>query len=153
MPISLTLFTQKKWLNRGELLMTCYVLEINVQFVLFLTFTWKVTGVQLIKLISSPIGIIQHNLWTKTKRGSSTRDSEKGLNNLEWNIFLKNLAHFTNRKTMIHKVAHFAAYVLNNPYTLGPLCMALVFVPIIGMHLVHKYGWEHWEPFNREPHS
>ena len=22
----------------------------------------------------------------------------------------------------------------------------LVFVPIIGMHLVHKYGWEHWEP-------
>ena len=19
-----------------------------------------------------------------------------------------------------------------------------VFVPIIGMHLVHKYGWEHW---------
>ena len=22
----------------------------------------------------------------------------------------------------------------------------LVFVPIIGMHLVHKYRWEHWEP-------
>ena len=29
----------------------------------------------------------------------------------------------------------------------------LVFVPIIGMHLVHKYGWEHWEPFAKhEPH-
>ena len=32
---------------------------------------------------------------------------------------------------MIHKVAHFAAYVLNNPYTLAPMCMALVFVPIL----------------------
>ena len=50
---------------------------------------------------------------------------------------------------MIHKFAHFAAWTLNNPWTLGPMCMALVFVPIIGMHLVHKYGWEHWEPFDR----
>ena len=25
----------------------------------------------------------------------------------------------------------------------------LVFVPIIGMALVHKYGWQHWEPFIR----
>ena len=23
----------------------------------------------------------------------------------------------------------------------------LVTVPIIGMHLIHKHGWEHWEPF------
>ena len=50
---------------------------------------------------------------------------------------------------MIHKVAHFAAWTLNNPWTLGPMCIALVFVPIIGMHLVHKYGWEHWEPFDK----
>jgi hypothetical protein len=50
---------------------------------------------------------------------------------------------------MIHKVAHFAAYVLNNPYTLAPMCMALVFVPILVMWAVHKYGWEHWEPFDR----
>ena len=107
-----------------------------------------VLGVLGIKYNKSPIGIIQHNLWTKTKRGSSTRGSEKGSNNLEWNTFLKNLAHFT-KKTMIHKVAHFAAWTLNNPWTLGPMCMALVFVPIIGMHLVHKYGWEHWEPFDR----
>ena len=53
---------------------------------------------------------------------------------------------------MIHKFAHFAAWTLNNPWTLGPMCMALVFVPIIGMHLVHKYGWEHWEPFAK-PHK
>ena len=26
--------------------------------------------------------------------------------------------------------------------------MSLVFVPIIGMWAVHKYGWEHWEPFD-----
>ena len=105
-------------------------------------------GVQCIRPNKLPNGIIQHNLWTKTKRGSSTRDSEKGSNNLEWNTFLKNLAHFT-KKTMIHKVSHFAAYVLNNPYTLAPMCMALVFVPILGMWAVHKYGWEHWEPFDR----
>ena len=108
-----------------------------------------VLGVLGIKYNKSPIGIIQHNLWTKTKRGSSTRDSEKGLNNLGWNIFLKNLAHFTKRK-MIHKIAHFAAWTLNNPWTLGPMCMALVFVPVLGMWAVHKYGWEHWEPFGKK---
>ena len=49
---------------------------------------------------------------------------------------------------MIHKFAHFAAWTLNNPWTLGPMCMALVFVPILGMWAVHKYGWEHWAPFD-----
>ena len=48
-----------------------------------------------------------------------------------------------------HKVAHFAAVTLNNPYGLGTLGLLLVFVPIIGMHLVHKYGWQHWEPFSK----
>ena len=38
---------------------------------------------------------------------------------------------------------------LNNPWTLGPMCIALVFVPILGMWAVHKYGWEHWEPFDK----
>ncbi len=28
----------------------------------------------------------------------------------------------------------------------------LVVVPIIGMDLVHKYGWEHWEPFFKHEH-
>ena len=50
---------------------------------------------------------------------------------------------------MIHRVAHFAAWTLNNPWTLGPMCMALVFVPVLGMWAVHKYGWEHWAPFDR----
>ena len=131
--------------------MTCYVLVISVLSEQHRISTQE-GGVHSIKQITSPNGIIQHNLWTKTKRGSSTRDSEKGLNNLEWNIFLKNLAHFT-KKTMIHKIAHLAALTLNNPIGIGTLSFLLVFVPIIGMHLVHKYGWEHWEPFNHEPHS
>ena len=42
---------------------------------------------------------------------------------------------------------HFSAWILNNPYTLSILCLSLVFVPIIGMWAVHKYNWEHWEPF------
>ena len=29
------------------------------------------------------------------------------------------------------------------------LCLSLVFVPIIGMWAVHKYNWEHWEPFTK----
>ena len=128
--------------------MTCYVLVKNAPLGQHHIFT-RVDGVHSIKQTLSPNGIIQHNLWTKTKRGSSTRDSEKGLNNLEWNIFLKNPAHFTRKMKMIHKISHFAAYVLTNPYTLAPLCMALVFVPILGMWAVHKYGWEHWEPFDR----
>ncbi len=49
-----------------------------------------------------------------------------------------------------HKMAHFAAATLNNPFGLGTLALLLVFVPIIGMHLVHKYNWQHWEPFDNK---
>jgi hypothetical protein len=42
--------------------------------------------------------------------------------------------------------------VMQTPWCLGVMGFLLVFVPIIGMHLVHKYGWEHWEPFH-ESHS
>ena len=55
--------------------------------------------------------------------------------------------------SIAHKAAHFAASTLNNPLGIGTLGMLLVFVPIIGMHLVHKYGWEHWQPFTHEPHT
>jgi hypothetical protein len=48
---------------------------------------------------------------------------------------------------MLH-FARFCGVVLNNPYGIGFLSMSLVFVPIIGMWAVHKYGWEHWEPFD-----
>ncbi len=46
------------------------------------------------------------------------------------------------------KAAHFASATLNNPFGIGTLSLALVIVPIIGMHLVHKNGWQHWEPFD-----
>jgi hypothetical protein len=50
---------------------------------------------------------------------------------------------------MMLQFARFCGVVLNNPYGLGFLSTILVFVPIIGMWAVHKYGWEHWEPFDR----
>jgi len=49
--------------------------------------------------------------------------------------------------SIIHKAGHIAAFTLNNPFGIGILSLSLVVVPIIGMSLVHKYGWEHWEPF------
>jgi len=50
---------------------------------------------------------------------------------------------------MILEFARFCGRTLNNPWCLGVMGLLLVFVPILGMHLVHKYGWEHWEPFDR----
>ena len=50
---------------------------------------------------------------------------------------------------MMHQVAHTAATVLNNPLGIGTLSILLVTVPVIGMDLVHKYGWQHWEPFEK----
>lgn len=55
---------------------------------------------------------------------------------------------------MMHEAGRFAAWVLNNPWTVGIMSWCLVFVPILGMWAVHKYGWEHWEPFAKhEPHT
>ena len=39
---------------------------------------------------------------------------------------------------------------MESPWGIGILSLALVVVPIIGMDLVHKYGWEHWEPFSKK---
>ena len=46
----------------------------------------------------------------------------------------------------MHHVQLFVRHVMQTPWCLGVMGFFLVFVPIIGMHLVHKYGWEHWEP-------
>ena len=54
---------------------------------------------------------------------------------------------------MIHEVAHFARWTLNNPLTLGILSFFLIFVPILGMWAVHKYNWQHWEPFDKNHKS
>jgi len=43
----------------------------------------------------------------------------------------------------------FVRHVMQTPWCLGIMGFLLVFVPIIGMHLVHKYGWQHWEPFSK----
>ena len=62
---------------------------------------------------------------------------------------IPNLLRYGSKKSMMHQVAHFAAVVLNNPLGIGILSVLLVTVPVIGMDLVHKYGWEHWAPFDR----
>jgi hypothetical protein len=51
---------------------------------------------------------------------------------------------------MISNISHFARVILNNPYSLGILSFLLVFVPIIGIWAVHKYEWQHWEPFDKK---
>jgi len=49
-------------------------------------------------------------------------------------------------------MAHFMASLLNNQIILGILCYVLIFVPILGMWAVHKYNWQHWEPFDKSRH-
>jgi hypothetical protein len=58
--------------------------------------------------------------------------------------------NITLEETMIHQAAHFASATLNNPFGIGTLSLALVVVPIIGMQLVYKYGWQHWAPFDNK---
>ena len=48
----------------------------------------------------------------------------------------------------------FVRHTMESNLGIGILACLLVVVPIIGMDLVHKYGWEHWEPFAKhEPHT
>jgi hypothetical protein len=46
-------------------------------------------------------------------------------------------------------MGHLAALALNNSFILGFLCYILIFVPIMGIWAVHKFKWEHWEPFTK----
>jgi len=47
----------------------------------------------------------------------------------------------------------FVRHTMESPWGIGILSLMLIVVPIIGMNLVHKYGWQHWEPFYYEPDS
>ena len=51
---------------------------------------------------------------------------------------------------MIHQVQLFVRATMQTPWCLGVMGFLLVFVPILGMWAVHKYGWEHWEPFSKK---
>ena len=46
-------------------------------------------------------------------------------------------------------MTHFVATLLNNQLILGILCYLLICVPIIGIWVIHKYNWQHWEPFSK----
>ena len=54
---------------------------------------------------------------------------------------------------MVHYTRMFVRHCMETPSFLGLLGFALVFVPILGMWAVHKYGWEHWEPFAKNSHK
>jgi len=43
----------------------------------------------------------------------------------------------------------FVRYVMENPWILGFMATTLIAVPIAGIWAIHKYHWEHWEPFAR----
>ena len=57
---------------------------------------------------------------------------------------------YQKQKVAMHFIQLFVRHTMENPYSLGFLSLLLIVVPIIGMDLVHKYGWEHWEPFSRK---
>ena len=50
---------------------------------------------------------------------------------------------------MIHQIQLLVRHTMESSTGLGILSFALIVVPIIGMDMIHKYGWEHWEPFDR----
>jgi len=54
---------------------------------------------------------------------------------------------------MMHELGHIARMVMERPWCLGIMGFLLVFVPILGMWAVHKYHWEHWEPFVKSNHN
>jgi len=45
---------------------------------------------------------------------------------------------------------HIVRWVMQNPFTLGFMSWCLVFVPILGIWAIHKYNWQHWEPFDKK---
>jgi len=54
---------------------------------------------------------------------------------------------------MIHELGHIARAVMERPWCLGIMGFSLVFVPILGMWAVHKYNWQHWQPFDKKHKS
>jgi len=53
------------------------------------------------------------------------------------------------RTYIMNHIQLFVRHTMETPWSLGFLSLILIVIPIIGMDLVHKYGWEHWEPFVR----
>ena len=44
-------------------------------------------------------------------------------------------------------------HLMNNDLFLFAICYALICVPILGMWAVHKYNWQHWQPFGKKDHE
>ena len=61
----------------------------------------------------------------------------------------KSLKVVLSPSTSMNHVQLFVRHWMESGPALGFLAYLLVVVPIVGMDLVHKYGWEHWEPFDK----
>jgi len=46
----------------------------------------------------------------------------------------------------------FVRHVMENQLALGIMSFSLIVVPIVGIWAIHKYGWQHWEPFTKSKH-
>jgi len=51
------------------------------------------------------------------------------------------------------KVTLIVRHTMETPWTLGALATLLIVVPIVGIWAIHKYNWEHWEPFVKRHES
>jgi hypothetical protein len=56
-------------------------------------------------------------------------------------------------RSMMHELGHIARMIMERPWCLGIMGFSLVFVPILGMWAVHKYNWQHWQPFDKKHKS
>jgi len=53
---------------------------------------------------------------------------------------------------MIHNLSLLARYTMETSWSLGLLGFLLICVPILGIWAIHKYDWQHWEPFDKREH-
>jgi len=87
-------------------------------------------------------------MWTYTSKDYGTRDHRSArhthLHVYVWRFFVFNFFIL---------MGHIAAAVLNNKVALAFICYILVFVPILGIWAVHKYNWQHWQPFDKKHKS
>ena len=44
---------------------------------------------------------------------------------------------------------HLVETLANSSIWLGLLSFSLIGVPIIGIWAIHKYNWQHWQPFDK----
>jgi len=41
-------------------------------------------------------------------------------------------------------------HLMESSITLAAMGLSLIYVPIVGIWAIHKYNWQHWEPFDKK---